>query len=298
MNINLVMDKLKVRIQLKTNVKLDAEYQQIHAFKWSVIDGEFNEKHLPKGKVWPCKIAPITNICQPLNGNAKFLIKYGCCRGRQCVWFEFNPSKCDDDAFAKLKSYFSLLLENGFRSLVMRGVVTYSELAIDVDNVKFSDYIFIDTALRSGSNVYESLGTAYIGSKLGGRSFTCYDKRKEMLNNKMPDLGHDRLRIEAKLRGTSNCDFDEVLNRVCPFFTLLVLDAKELELSTDPAIVSFRSQLDCSKDSAQAVYSSQLKPVRTKLREAFQGVAAPWWQPSIIWERYPLSLNWIEELLV
>ncbi len=293
MNVRLLMDKVKVRIEFRLAIGLDDEYRQMHEFKSSVCDGEF----IPKGKVWTCSRAALTSINQPLNDETNLFIKYGYSHGRHFAWFEFNPSKCDGDAFAKIKGYLNLLLEDGCWSLIVRGVVTYSELAIDINDAKFSDYLFIDTSLRSGSNAYESIGTAYLGSKLGGRSFTCYDKRKEMLNKGAPDLGQDRLRIEAKLRGASACDFAELFERECPFSTLLVLDAKELALSTDPIIVSFRSHLASSTDSVQKIYSSQLKSVRAKLRDSFKGVTAKWWQPNLIWEHYPLSLNWIDELL-
>lgn len=292
MKTSIIVDKLKVRMAYKY-AKGNSEYQQLNEWKLSVMHEEYGSG----GKFWKSKIGPFSNVSVPLSCAAKLYLKYGYSRGCHYSWLKFNPAKLDDEAAIALEGHLNTLFEHGPISLVTSGVVTEIDVALDVEGARFSDHILIDPALRASSDAFAYLGTSYIGSRQGNRSFRFYDKRKEIVDNGGIDTGVDKMRIEAILRGARSFAFSEIASLPNPFCDLLVVPKSSIIASKEPCIATFWAEVASSSETSQATYSKQTKAVRKKLRLALKEIVPTWWKPNSDWPQYLGSFGWLEDMI-
>ena len=292
MKTSIIVDKLRIRMAYKY-AKGNSEYKQLNEWKMSVMHGEYG----PGGKFWQSKIGPFSNVSLPLNSAAKMHLKYGYSRGCHYSWLRFNPAKLDEDAAIALEGHLLTLFEHGPISLVVNGVVTEIDVALDVEGARFSDHILIDPALRASSDVYASQGTSYLGSKLGNRSIRFYDKRKEVVDKGGIDTGIDKMRIEASLRGARSFPLAEIASLPNPFCDLLVIPKNFLATSKEHCIAKFWEEVASSSGSPQSTYSKQTKSARKKLRLALKEIVPPWWKPTSDWPQYLGSFGWLKAMI-
>jgi len=284
MQAKILIDKMQVGLVFESYK--DDEYQQIMDLHHSVIAGDFG----PGGKVWvPKPGVSLTNVHQPFPNDAYLHILYGLLHKKFRAWFEFNPGKGN---LADVEGLLKVVLHYGHGSLVQRASITKCEIAIDVDDVCFDDYFFLEPAFLSHYDIYQSSGTQYLGFRHGARSFTCYDKRKELSDMHGIDLGYDRLRIEAKLRpkGVPLAALVELAN---PFAALLVID-RQLLAATQSAALHPLQLADSSHSSVQDAYRALAKQQRALVRQEVSHVQPTWWQPHALWQGYPEAHQWLD----
>jgi hypothetical protein len=292
MYITIGFDRIKLKHSYSDSLHGHAEYQQIHEWKGSVTQGDFDTK----GKVWkPSKLASLTNINLHLPEGGSLTVMYGQAGGKQCAWFQINPRKLSPSDLATLRGHLTILLDDGFGTLMQSGMVSYAEIAIDVHGASFADYLYVDKFMRTGNGGYEKLGTAYLGSLKSDRRFTCYDKSSEQEGKGI--YAEPTLRLEAKLSGTKQFPLNDVLNLASPFASLLVIDRQALAVSKHPLARKFCKAVQHAGVSPQKIYYQLPNPQRQVLYKVLSELQPDWWKPPIIWTGFADSLGWLFELL-
>lgn len=278
--ISLNVDKIQVAIYYE---HIMDEYMQLPAYKYSVINGDFSRK----GKVHtPHPSSSFTALNQPLLGGGSLFIRYGYSHKIFKAFYEFNPNLVD---MYELSGHFDLLLNFGYQSLKRRGVVTYCEFAVDVKDVLFQDYLYLDSKLRWGTSVFRNMGSDYIGSERSSRRVIAYDKSKERLDRKKAVLPYDLLRIEAQLRDKKRFPLQDIAAVDSPFDTFYVIDRTAFESSTLPALLALREQLAYNNGCLQLAFASLSSELKKQARSELSSMQPNWWQPTDIWATLPGS---------
>jgi hypothetical protein len=193
---------------------------------------------------------------------------------------------------SELCGHFDLLFDNGYASLCERGVVTYCEFALDVEHVSFNDYLYMDRRLATGFSGYNPLGTEYIGSSRSPRHFIAYDKRKQLLDKSKVELGHNRLRIEAKLSGVNRFPFKDLGCVDNPFASLIVIRRDKFQECNADLIKHLRHSMDVFDGSLQMAYASLAPKQKLLVVTLLESLVPCWWQPKSIWPQLQQSLEW------
>lgn len=288
--ISMKVDKLTTAYRYGPNVKEDSEYQAVVSFGLSVKDHEFK----PPGKTWKKDHRPYTTISQPLMGGSSLVTRYGFVLPRHYSWVTFNPSKVAEDDWGNLNAYLGLMYDYGFLTLWKKAGLKQADIAIDVEDEQFSDYIFVDRRLRAGDASLESVGSTYLGFNKGQRMFNIYDKAKELKDNHGIALPAHRLRIEARIRRPAMplSNLPQVPN---PFATLLVVHRNDLAVVGSIALGDFRSRVE-QGEPADVAFHERDKSEKSMLGGELQERVAHWWNPTQEWKNFHASLSWVEKL--
>lgn len=123
--------------------------------------------------------------------------EFGASKKGHTIAIEFVPSKLTDDEWADFLGCCNLIV--GVQSLMKNFKIQLLELAMDVRR-PMSEYVFVAPALKVSNIYYSAKGTIYIGAKSGRRSFTIYDKQKQLFEKKNVHVPHALMRIESKTR--------------------------------------------------------------------------------------------------
>jgi hypothetical protein len=291
MDITIGFDKIKVKHCYTDSLYGKAEFGQLYGWVENCLHGDFSTKG-SLSKVHPQ--GSLSRMHQKLPEGGYLDVQYGHAGGKQSAWFQFNPTKLSGNDLATMRGHMNILLEHGFMTLWKSGVVSYAEIAIDVRGALFDDYMYIDTSLRSASYGYEKVGTVYLGSKDSNRSFCCYDKSKQQDHKGI--YAEETLRIEAKLKGGKAFHLADVCSIPSPFKTLLVIDRGALEKCPHPLVQQFKSQAKAPGSNSQVAFLHLPPKQRAGLQKALRELQPTWWEPGKIWEEFPLSLGWVNEL--
>ncbi len=284
------VDKIRVAVYFEHAID---EYERFPAYKWSVVNGDFDKKGILH-KSHPS--SAFTSVSQPLTGGGCLFIRYGYSHKMFKAIFEFNPNHVQ---MSELHGHLNLLLHHGYWSLLKRGIVTECEFAVDIKDAKFHDYLFLDRKIRSGSSGFRMVGSDYVGSHRSNRNFLAYDKRKELLDHKKYELGHDKLRIEARIRGAYRFPLKEIAGFASPFNSLLVINRYAFAASAVPIVSKLREQLQHNDSCLQLAYLGLSPKHRLQAFAALSAMKPIWWQPETIWANFPqshfvsASTNWL-----
>ena len=290
--VRLCLDKMKTRIDFDSHRA--EEYQRSRHYQYDVM---YNSR---KTKLFPLKgvlleshpKSSLTAVNQPLIGGGNLFVRRGYLHKLYRVWYEFNSDKAD---LAELAAHFDLLLHFGVISLIERAHLPYLEIAVDVDHVLLSDCVFLHPSLQVGTNRRWE-GSEYVGSDLGTRHFFWYDKRNQLRREGMPDLGHDRLRIEARLQGAACPMLRYIDDLPNPFAELLVMDRKKFEGAQGPDFKILQEALAEGR-SVQTAFGALEMPRRKAVIAVARRLQPDWWKPIEIWKQYPATLTWRLEML-
>ncbi|HEV2622410.1 MAG TPA: hypothetical protein VGU65_10030 [Frateuria sp.] len=291
MDTRIGLDKMRVRYTYGNSISGNADYQRLQGWVGSSLMGDFGTK----GKLQ--KVHPegsLTNVHQKLPEGGYLHLMYGEAGKKQSLWVEFNPAKLSANDLAALKGHLSILLEDGFATLVYSGWMSRVEINIDVDGAVFGDYLYVDTSLRTSNAAYEHSGTMYIGGQKSNRRFTVYDKSKEQSYGGI--YAAPTLRVEAILQNRKGFPLAQTIVQPSPFLTLLILNRAALGKSSDPTVGEFIKRAKAPGHSAQAAYQSFPLKQRKGLQQALQELQPAWWQPANIWCGFPASLGWMAYL--
>jgi hypothetical protein len=277
------VDKIKITTYFKGATQ---EYLQFIAHKWSVLHKDFGSGGVVH-KSHP--LSSLTTHHQKLSAGGTLLVRHGRSHGKHFGTVEFNPGKC---SMSELCGHFDLLFNNGYASLLERGIVTYCEFAIDVDHVLFGDYMYLDRRLATGFSGYNALGTEYLGSSRSPRHLIAYDKRKQLLDKSKVDLGYNKLRIEAKVSGANRFPFNELSCVENPFASLLVLRRDKFQKCNADLIKQLRHSMEVFDDSLQRAYASLAPKQKGQVATLLEPMMPCWWQPKSIWPKLHQNLGW------
>lgn len=296
MDIAIGLDKVKIRHYYTGSPHGKDEYGQLHGWIECSLNGDFGVK----GSLTKVHAeGSLSRLHQRLPDGGYVDAMYGQAgkkqNARQGIWLEFNPSKLSGADLAALKGHMSILLEDGFLTMLKGGWMSYMEIDIDIRGVSFDDYMYLDSSLRAANDAYEPVGTMYIGSKKSNRRFRVYDKSREQKYER--NYATETLRIEAILQGAKGFPLVEINAQPSPFGTLLVVDRVALTKSINPHVNEFKNRLIALGCSPQVAYLSFPRKQRKKLQKALHELQPNWWKPEQIWKRFPESLDWMMELL-
>ncbi|MGS1120706.1 hypothetical protein [Rhodanobacter sp. UC4436_H3] len=296
MDIIIGLDKIKMKYYYTGSPHGKDEYGQLHGWIGCSLNGDFGVK----GSLTKVHAeSSLSRLHQKLPEGGYVDAMYGQTgkkqKAKQGIWLQFNPSKLSGADLAALKGHMSILLEDGFMTMLRSGWMSYMEINIDIRGVPFDEYMYLDSSLRTASAAFESVGTMYIGSKKSNRRFTVYDKSKEQKYG--GDYATETLRVEAILQGAKGFPLAEIDAQPSPFGTLFVVDRVMLAKSTNPLANEFRSRLTALGCSPQAAYLSFPLKQRKELKKALNELQPDWWKPEQIWKKFPESLDWMMELL-
>jgi hypothetical protein len=207
------------------------------------------------------------------------------------AWVGLNPSLSQ---LGEVNFHLMQMFELGFETLRRHGVLSECEFYVDIDHADFSNYLYLDTALRSANQHFMPQGTMYLGSRHGKRRVTVYDKAKQLAEVKDIMLSSDRLRIEGKVSGGAYA-FKDLTSVRNPFETLHVLEKDALEGIATSAMVAFKQHLSWGM-SAQMAYQCLSKGQKAALAEVLCEARPSWWQPGEAWGMVLSNLGWINVL--
>lgn len=290
---DLVIDKVCIRYRYDGSPQCVDEYNQLHAFKYSALDGSLGKDK--KGKVWTSKSAH-TSVNIPLGQKGALLVKYGYAQKRQWSWVQFNPSKLSDEDLAFVSGCLSMLFAEGASTLLEKGQLARLDVAIDAQCATWSEALFLDARLRSSCHAYTHNGSTYLGAKHGKKTVNAYDKAKEQFDKTGVVHGNDWLRIESRLRDPNRWAFGEIEEVDNPFQSLLVLDRQAVLAAGDPILLGLQAAIHAGVPIDQ-VFWQLPSPVRKQVWAALQSCQVGWWDPEELWTGYPEKLDWIPPLL-
>ncbi|MFP7722323.1 replication initiation factor domain-containing protein [Lysobacter sp. A3-1-A15] len=232
-------------------------------------------------------------MSQGLDGGGTLFILFGRHRGEFRAWFEFNPNKV---VIAELEGRLCTMLENGMYSLVERGIVTYSEFAIDVPNAQIEDYVFLSRSHRQQDLGWINNGGIYIGSRRHGElHFHIYDKQRQLREAENTVVENSWLRVEARISGKRRFPLRSVLQLPSPFLNLLVLRRSCVEQVIADGllgnIISAQGMPHEIQCQMSCLNGQQKKSVLHRLSE----FEVDWWGPDLLWGRLEASLGWLHE---
>lgn len=287
-SINVSIDKLCVGYDYNKFHDSGPEYHQIGELISSIKNGAV------KGKYWPDKKHSITNIHLPLS-NGSVAIRYGYSQKRFRSWITFNPSKMSDQSFFELSCHLNNLFHHGWSSLLSRASLNRIDVAIDFEGVSYGNHFYVDSKLRKGFPDYMKKGTTYAGKKKSTREICAYDKRKELLDKQKIEIGHELLRIEARVCYPSKYRLHDLCEIKNPFDSLMVADrflATHLKYTPMKVLLA---RMDAGVSSNQAYWENSVEK-RKILSGQLKMVSPSWWLPNEIWNQYPSSLCWMKSI--
>ncbi len=112
-----------------------------------------------------------------------------------------TPSKLSDDDWADFLGLLECMFPFGPKQIWETFKISALEVAVDV-KVPFDELVCIVPKVTIVDPGYLELGTLYLGHEFGRRSYSIYDKRRQLANKEKIDLGYDLTRIEVTLRQT------------------------------------------------------------------------------------------------
>ncbi len=287
-SINVSIDKLCVRYDYNKSPDSGGEYHQI----WELIDSI--KKKEVKGSQWPHKKHSLTTIHLPTS-DGSIVIRHGYSQKSFRTWITFNPNKMSDQSFAELSGYLKILFFDGWNTLLSKAYLNRVDVAIDVEGVSQDDFLYVDRRLRTGFPDYINDGTAYAGKKKSTREICAYDKRKELLDKQKIEIGHELLRIEARVCYPSKYRLLDICEIENPFDSLMVADRFLARTLNNALVTALLKRVDAGVPANQAYWENPL--FKRKILEGQLGKVRPsWWLPDEIWSQYPNSLGWINSI--
>lgn len=287
-SINVSIDKLCVGYDYNKFPDSGDEYHQI----WELIDSI--KKKEVKGSQRPHKKHSLTTIHLPLS-DGSVVIRHGYSQKSFRTWITFNPSKMSEQSFAELSGYLKILFYNGWETLLLRASLNRIDVAIDVEGASYGNYLYVDRRLRTGFQGYINDGTTYAGKEMSTREICAYDKRKELLEMQKIEIGHERLRIEARVCYPSKYRLHDIYEIKNPFDSFMVADrflASNLKYTPMKALLE---RMDAGLSANQAYWENPL--FKRKILCGQLGKVGPdWWLPDQIWNQYPSSLDWMKSI--
>ena len=288
---DLVIDKVCIRYRYDGSPACVDEYNQLHSFKYSALDGSLGKK----GKVWSSKSTQ-TSVNIPLGHKSGLLVKYGYAQKRHWSWIQFNPAKLNEEDLAFVSVCLSLLFTDGMSTLIQRGQLSRLDVAVDAQHAGWNQCLFLDSRLRSSCHSYAPAGSLYLGAKHGKKRFNVYDKAKEQFDKTGVVHGNDWLRIESRLCDPNRWDFADIDKVSNPFLSLLVIDRPTLMTATNPHLQILQAACDADIPIDQAFWQLPAS-ARKEVWKALQACKADWWDPPALWMGYPAKLDWIGPLI-
>ncbi len=142
------------------------------------------------------------------------------------IAIDFTPKKLTDEHWDCFRSMLDKLFDGGHQKVFDDFKVTKLEVVFDV-KVPFDEIICIAPGVGVENLHYLAKGTRYLGHKGGNRTYCIYDKRKQLADKVKVDLGHDRTRIEVRLRHLKKT-IGEMASVKKPFGELIAIRKKSL----------------------------------------------------------------------
>lgn len=287
-SINVTIDKLCIRYDYNKFKDSATEYHQM----WELIDS-INKKEV-KGSQWTHKKHSFTTIHLPLS-EGSLVIRHGHSQKSFRTWITFNPSKMSDQSFFELSCHLGMLFHHGWKSLLDRASLNRLDVAVDVAEASYFDYLYVDRKLRTGAGKFIKDGTTYVGSERSTREICAYDKRKEVLDKQKIDLEHELLRVEGRICYPSKYGLDDIGKIKNPFDSLIVVDRLQASKMNNSLVKAFLTRVDAGVPANQAYWENPL--FKRKILDDQLGKARPdWWLPDEIWNQYPSSLGWMKSV--
>ena len=287
-SINVSIDKLCVGYDYNKFPNSGPEYHQMLGLVDSV------KKKEVKGSQWPHKKHSLTTIHLPISAGS-LLIRYGYSQKSFRTWITFNPSKMSDQAFAELSGYLNILFYDGWKTLLLRGTLNRVDVAIDVEGVGYGDYLYVDRRLRKGCPNYMHKGTTYAGKERSTREICAYDKRKELLEEHNIEIGHELLRIEARVCYPSKYRLHDIFEIENPFDSFMVADRFLASNLNNALVKTLLKRVDAGVPAHQDYWDNPL--FKRRILDGQLGKVRPdWWLPNEIWSQYQSSLDWLKKV--
>lgn len=215
-------------------------------------------------------------------------------KGHRYLAWELWPHRIPGSNFSELCELIYKLLENPifqYQFAYEHGKVRCIELASDVLTTQMHTFIPWIKNVKN-SSIYDpswTKGQIQIGSKNSPRSYSIYDKARQLKEKKLPNPYKTRTRIEAVLRCTklSPKDLNSIKN---PFSDLHIVDTKTARLLTSD--LKFQDFLSYAEyyGSARA-FAAITKSQRVEIRKKLMLCSATWWNPSFIWKSHEKAIS-------
>jgi hypothetical protein len=203
---------------------------------------------------------------------------------------EMTPARIDMD---NLKTILDKALPGGYAGVLKNGRVNRMDLSVDIANVSVAEIIARYPKMRVERHFGMGIKnqTKILGSPTGKKSFTLYDKQKQLQTFKAKHPGTTTAlpvgkltRLEMSIKKT-NKTLDNILVLPNPLkhLTLVAYPGSMTSKSYDPSWSLFlsvcedrgvKAALDHFNPIDKAVYALRLK----------QEGKSEWWQPEIVWQ--------------
>lgn len=204
--------------------------------------------------------------------------------GNLYVAVEFNASNLTNEKWERLQLELESFLPDGYFTLFYEGKVSFIEIAVDVKHVKFEETKLIDYKLRTLNELYKEDGTLYLGNENGARSFTVYDKAKQLEDVKGIILDHALLRIEARVRPESLSP-QNLQNLENPFTSLFVFNEQSANAAPNKGKVwtHLKNGIFNLGIEPQQAYLSLPKGSRLAVHSPLFYSKLDWWDANYVW---------------
>ena len=277
-HINLLIDKLSVTLNGFSAQDLDEIVKHVHScnkdheFFHPIFDGRYKAQT-------QIRVTPTSTVLMQVSPKRV--------NGAQ-IRFEWNPSKIGYAGHEQLKLLLDGMLPHGYDHLLLSGVVSRMDIAIDVYGVNMSDVSFFTPHACEGTKYTKSgdLQTVYLGGKDATHKWVVYNKAAQLkLQN-----GQEITRFEQRLKMSH------------PFMSLAKFGNPLLKLTVVPNKIGYKSPTGISPElwklfrraykyePCHMVLADLEKNNRQIIRQWLKGKAVKWWKPEQLWHSLPKVL--------
>lgn len=210
--------------------------------------------------------------------------------GSRFLKYEFKPRTMTNQAFLELDIATAELGNASYRSCLVKGVVSYVEVAADFVGRHTSEILIFQPYIRATTDGSKKiLSTYYLGSRSSARTTVAYNRAEHPGASGHEKAWSQLMRVEVRLRrpkivpiclGTLKNPFTSI--HVCEFETL------KAKLGDDPKAIDFLYACRMAgSPQAFSIFPEFRKPMM-KLAAASH---AAWWRPSGLMDTWEATVS-------
>jgi len=269
---NLFIDKISVTINVEKDLQDSLQ-------RTLIMIGE-DQSTLTSNKYYH------TNIEIPIEGGSPLIIQAGPKKHKSSfLRFEWNPNKTNPLGQSEAVMWIDSLVPFGYSDLLVNGVVTRVDIAVDIHGEIRDQLMVTCSGLRKSRCWNSSNGTTeteYLGSSKGRRQIAIYNKSLQ-LGSAAPCV-----RIEPRIK--PRCSIIELMDIKNPFAGVVLSRIEIAEaLLKQHALLHFMDS--CRYRGLHGALQIFPKQTRMRVRNKIKSVQPDYWNPEKLWDSWPSALD-------
>lgn len=207
---------------------------------------------------------------------------------------EFNPKRAH---MPTVRMFIDRILAGGYESLVKAGACTRIDFTVDVYGAGIEKLLLWHAGYSKTSAHYKSgqIETYYLGSTTSPKQLCFYDKvaetkrrnKKRLIPEPLPPSPTTRFEVRIK----DDQFLHELANVANPFQCLKVGSFDYPAFPNDEKFALFLEA--CRSRGAQDALLMLSESTRKKFRKALEESGCAWWDPTKVWEGWPVLFKHI-----